>query len=155
MTLGLHSVGVRVVESEVRRILPEEWGHHWPQVSEALDRIAPFWSDYWTKDWIREAVMSGIWYAWGFGKTPGELNIIVLTQIIDFPANRILQVLLAFGNNLDKLLPTMEAALEKFAALSNCRYVEIVGRPGWERKLPRFRRHAVLMRTSVPKWKEN
>src|SRR5262245_60374989 len=104
---------------EARRISIEEWNTHWPKISAALDRIPQFWADYWTKESINGAVVQGQWQAWGFGGI-GDINIVVLTQIMSFPASRILQMILAFGNDLERLLPLMEATFERFAIETEC-----------------------------------
>lgn len=136
---------------ESRRIWPEEWEAHWPQIQRSLDLIREYWEDLWTKESIYDCVMMGRWQAWGFGVERDDLNVIVLTQITDFPAGRLLQIVLCWGNQLDKLLPTMEGAFERFAIESESRVCEIWGREGWERKLPRFKRFGVVLRARVPK----
>jgi hypothetical protein len=137
--------------NESRRICPEEWTVHWPHISESLDRIPQYWSDYWTKDFINESVVIERWQAWGFGVKENDINVVVLTHICQYPANRFLQIPLAFGNQLEACLPMIEATMERFAVAAECDICEIVGRPGWERKLPRFRRYAVVLKARVPK----
>lgn len=136
---------------ETRRLMPEEWGVQWPNISESLDLIPQYWADYWTKEYINYCVVEGAWQAWGFGTEPLQLNAIVLTHVVDFPANRFLQIPLAFGNHLEECLPLIEATLERFAIEAECDICEIVGRFGWERKLKRFKRRGVVLRCAVPK----
>src|SRR5215813_843667 len=93
----------REFEVEARRISAEEWSVHWPQISRQLDTIPQYWSVYWTKEYINHAVMNDEWQAWGFGDM-GNINVVVLTQVIMYPANAILQMVLAFGNSLDLVL---------------------------------------------------
>ncbi len=142
----------RAVErtSETRRISPEEWSIQWPNISESLDRIPQYWADYWTKEYINWCVVTGTWQAWGFGTESLQLNVIVLTNVVDFPANRFLQIPLAFGNHLEEMLPLIEATLERFAVEAECDICELVGRFGWERKLKRFKRRGVVLRCAVP-----
>jgi len=140
-------------ELEARRLRPDEWSGHWNAVMVALDRIPSVWSEYWTKDFIFNAVMHGHWQAWAFGTEPLLLNVIVLTEIIEMPANRFLKIHLAFGNSLDKVMPQIEAMMEKFAILMKCDFCEIIGREGWKGKIrsTRFERHGVVLRARVPK----
>jgi hypothetical protein len=136
---------------EAKRIHIEEWQIHWPLIDRELDTIPQYWEDYWTKDFIRNQVVSGDWQAWGFGDI-GLIRVIVLTQIIVYPANTFLQILLAFGNSLEKCLPHMEATFERFANENNCDGVEIINaRVGWERKLKRFKRTGLVLKSWVPK----
>jgi hypothetical protein len=136
-------------DAEARRISPQEWSVYWPDISRELDTIPQYWEPYWTKEFMYGSVMSGGWQAWGFGDV-GKINVIVITQLIVYPASRVLQMVLAFGNSLDLVAPLIEATFERFAAEAECEYCEIVGRPGWERWFPRFKRVAVVLRCEVP-----
>lgn len=136
-------------EVEARRINPEEWGVYWPEVSKQLDTIPEHWEVYWTKDYINMSVVSGGWQAWGFGDYR-EVRLIVLTQLIVYPASRVLQMVLAFGNNLEGMEALVEAVFERFGMEAGCQYCEIVGRAGWEKKFPRFKRVGVVLRCRVP-----
>ena len=145
------------LETEVKPSMEFEGGimtadslvEFWPKICEQLDRIPLFWGTRWTKESLHEAVMVGRYQVWGFGK-PGSVNVIVFTEVVDYPANRILRIPLIFGNSLDQMLPIMEATMiNKYAQEAGCSYCEAVGRAGWERKVPRFKRVGVLLRCEV------
>jgi hypothetical protein len=148
---ALREVRSGVPGREIRRISPEDWSVQWPNISESLDRIPQFWSDYWTKEYINWCVVERNWQAWGFGVETGTLNVVVLTHVVEFPANRFLQIPLAWGNHLEECLPLIEAALERFAIEAECDICEIAGRVGWERKLKGFRRRGVVLCKRVPR----
>jgi hypothetical protein len=136
-------------EAEARRIGPEEWIVYWPMISKELDTIPQWWAPYWTKEYINTNVLNGGWQAWGFGDID-KVNIIILTQVMMYPANRILQIMLAFGNSLDLCMPLMEATLERFAVETGSKFCEFIGRPGWESKFPRFKPVGIVFRCEVP-----
>jgi hypothetical protein len=136
-------------EVEARRIDPEEWNLHWPDISRELDTIPQYWAPYWTKDYMCANVMTGGWQAWGFGDV-GSIRVIVLTQLIVYPASRVMQMMLGFGNSLDLVAPLIEATMERFAMEAECDYCEIVGREGWAKKFPRFKKVGVVLRCEVP-----
>jgi hypothetical protein len=136
------------VAYEVMRIPPEILAEWWPKFERELDRVPHIWEEQWTKTALREAVMSDWVQVWGFGP-PEQTRVVVFTQVVDFPVGKVLQIFLGFGNSLDAALPVMEAAFERLAIVSGCKFCEIIGRPGWERKLPRFRRVAVVLRCKV------
>lgn len=140
------------VAMESRRIYPQEWVEcHWPYVADILRQLPEIWEDYWTLDSIFECVMTGRWQAWGFGKS-SQMNVIVMTEVLQMPAKRFLKLQLAFGNSLSSVLPQIEATMERFAVEAECDFCEIIGRPGWEkRSLGRFKRYAVVLRAEVPK----
>lgn len=135
-------------EAEARILSPEEWTVYWPQISVQLDTIPQWWEPYWTKDFINSAVMSQGWQAWGFGDY-NKVNLIVLTQIIIYPGARVLQMMLAFGNNLAMCAPLIDASLFRFAMEAECEYAEIVGREGWVQYFPRFRKVGVVLRCEI------
>ena len=136
-------------EVEARRISPDEWSVHWSRISQELDTIPQWWEPYWTKDFINHAVMSQGWQAWGFGDY-NTINMIVLTQMIIYPGSKVLQMMLAFGNNLALCAPLIDATMERFAVETGCKYAEIVGREGWVQYFPRFKKVAVVLRCEVP-----
>ena len=140
---------VTKVVAEARLIEPDEWMVYWPQISRELDRIPQYWQAYWTKDYICNSVVSGVWQAWSFGNSE-YVTMFVLTQIIIYPAGRVLQIMLAFGNSLKSYVPLLEATFERLAVETSCQYCDLVGRPGWEKFFPRFRRVGVVLRCDVP-----
>lgn len=120
------------------------------EIDVELDRIKPMWERRWTKQFIHEAVIRGMWQAWFF-MSDDVIRMTVYTQVVDYPAARVLWVPLAFGNSLDEMLPVMEATLEKFGQEMGCDECEIIGRKGWGRKLgPRFTEQAVLLTATIP-----
>jgi len=148
MEEALASAVDKEFEVEAQRITPRQWAVYWPDVEKQLDTIPQYWMPYWTKDFINASVMLERWQAWGFGDI-GSVNLIALTHIIEYPGARVLQMMLAFGNELDAVAPLMEATFERFASETRCDYCEIVGRPGWEKKFNRFKRVGVVLRCEV------
>lgn len=138
----------RTVVFEAYRIPPESYMGYWPDIERELDRLPHLWDTHWTKDSLYEGGVGGRFQVWGFGPQ-NALNVIVFTQIAEYPAARVLQVFLAFGNSLESALPVMEAAFEKFAKVTGCQLCEIIGRKGWARKLPRFKEHRVILQCNV------
>ena len=63
--------------------MPQEWvEYHWPYVCDILHQIPEAWQDYWTLDSIFDSVMCGRWQAWGFGKKEGQMNVIIMTEVL-------------------------------------------------------------------------
>jgi hypothetical protein len=140
----------RSIECLGWRISADWWMAHLQEIHIQLDSVKHIWEDYYTKDFMTAQILNEAWQAWGFG-SDGKVRLLVITQIVVFPANRVLQILMALGNSLDECLPVMEATLERFANAAECGLCDAIGRPGWERKVPRFRRRAVLYSCSVPR----
>ena len=132
-------------------IIPiDEIDEYWPHICGELDKHPELWNIYWTKEALYSHVMDRRFQVWAFGP-PDLINVIVFTEIAVSPANRVLRIFIAFGNSLDQALPAMEATLERFARANDCAVCEIVGRPGWKRKIPRLREVASVLRFDVEK----
>lgn len=115
----------------------------WPHIVMELRKISHVWDMWWTEESLHMAVMSGTMEVWVAGRPP-EFKLVFFTQILHFPANSILQVVLMFGTRLRELTPVIAATLEQYAEEHGCRYAEVFGRHGWERILERqgFKRSA-------------
>ena len=131
-------------------IAPDTMGFYWPLISAELDKVPEIWNVHWTKEALYQSVMTGRFQVWGFGPN-NMLNVIVFTEIAAYPANRILRIFLAFGNSLEIALPVIAATLERFAQISDCPICEVIGRIGWERKLPQCKKIGSILRYEVGK----
>lgn len=125
---------------------------YWPHISQELDRVPHIWQRYFTKEYLYQAPLAGQFDVWGVGPD-SQIRLIVYTRILDCPASRILQLTLALGNDVEACLPSLTATLEKLANDAGCQYCEIVGRLGWERLLPGFKRTEVVLTRSLEHFK--
>jgi hypothetical protein len=137
------------VPYEASRLRTEEVVYYWPFIDIELDRVPHIWCGHWTKDSLYELTMNDRFQLWGFGP-PDQIRVFVFTQIVHYPANRILQAFLCFGNSLDEALPIIEATFERFAMETECKLFEIMGRKGWERKLRGFKHDYAVMTKVMP-----
>lgn len=72
----------------------------------------------------------------------------VVTQVVEYARSKSLRIQLCGGRGMRDwlhLLPEIEQAARDL----DCKHVEIRGRPGWERALPRYRRHFVQIQMEV------
>lgn len=143
---------VEISQSNGLRISPEWWSANLTHINAQLETVRHLWEDYYTKDFITDMVLQQSWQAWAFEKQKGAVNIVVLTQIVQYPVSTVLQGVLVFGNSMEECLPMMEATLERFAQVTGCDFCEILqARVGWERKLPRFKKVGISLKCRVPK----
>lgn len=124
-------------EFEAHRLTLPQVTYYWPQIERELDLIPHTWDTYWTKTFLYEAAMTEMFEVWGAG-TPDDLCLILFTQVVTYPANRILQAILMLGNSLEECAPALEAVLTRFAQTQHVTVLEVTGRPGWEKKLAPF-----------------
>lgn len=126
-------------------LTPRGFEAQWPHIARVLDSHPEMWEDYHTKESLYNDVMSGALQAWAFSEDE-KIRVILFTRLIDYPAGRILQVMLGFGNSIDRLLPQIEATLENFGRTTGCKLCEVIGRDGWAKKLShRFKKRAVVL----------
>jgi hypothetical protein len=124
----------------------DRFEHFWPEISKELDTVPQIWADRWTKESIYQAVMMEHFQCWAAGDD-SRIRVVMFTQVAVYPACNVLQVMIAFGNGIVKMLPSLDATMERFALACDCASIEIVGRPGWDKSLEPlgFKRTAVVV----------
>jgi hypothetical protein len=129
---------------------PPYFDYYWPQIERELDTIPHLWADRITKDDIYGAVQRKEMQVWAVGPSK-TVTMVVFTQIINFGPAKALQVVFCFGGDLEEALPLLDATLERFAFVSGCSSIEVIGRKGWFRTLRPLGFHLdkVIMRRNV------
>jgi hypothetical protein len=116
----------------LRGIQTGELDRFWPIVAPLLARGLEHGAGYrWTLAALHRSIAENrrhLWLAW-----PGQ-DCALVTQIEDYPASKVLQILWA-GGRLPENWRALLAALERWAAAQGCREIETGGRPGWARRL--------------------
>ena len=80
---------------------------------------------------------------WGY--YDGTFRGVVATQIRNSRKGAMLLVWVCYGIDAKGLLASCYAEIENWAREKGCKRVQIVGREGWERVLPGFKRKAVVL----------
>jgi hypothetical protein len=123
---------------------------YWPFIERELDTVPHIWNMWFTKEALYLGALNGEFSVWGVGPSD-QIRLVVFTRIIEYTVGRCLQVFLAFGGDMRNCLPALEGALEQLANKTGCMRCEVIGRPGWEKLLPNFKRTSVvLMRELEP-----
>lgn len=125
------------MEYLVERLTPEKLNVYWPFIGQEMSRVPHIWEKWWTQPYLWDAAHKGIVQCWSVGP-PNRVHLVVFSQILYFPANVILQVFLALGNDLEACMPVLGASLEKFAIDNGCTLVQVVGRKGWGKVLEQY-----------------
>lgn len=121
----------------------------WPELQCEMDKVAHAWDPWFTKPYVFNAVMAGQWQVWAAG-FDGSPRMFLFTQIVFYPAAKVLQGIFVLGNSLDSCMDAIWAATEQFARENDCVRMEVLGRRGWERKLSHFGFRNVGVTLSVP-----
>ena len=112
------------------------------------DELALSW--YWVRPHIDEALkhgvhetsshdifvgaMNGSYHIWEIS-VDGVVKNYGATRINTFNQHKQMQIVTSAGEDWDEYGPEVLKEVERAALLSDCKYVSIWGRPGWERKL--------------------
>jgi hypothetical protein len=102
----------------------------WIELLSRLEADEDYFKLY-TKEWTFEWLMNGKLQLWKVH------DAFVITQIIDFPATRVLQIIFASGKGLARDIPMCWEIFQRFAVTQNCRHIMLFGREGWARKIAR------------------
>ena len=130
--------------AHVFRLSDEQYRFYWPSIERELDKVPHIWQPWFTKEYLRDIPEHQELYVWEAG-IEGAMTIIIMGQFIRSPRGKGLSFKLALGNGLDAVMPQLEATFEHLAHTMECDYVEVVGREGWLRKLPGFKRDYTVM----------
>lgn len=130
--------------AHVFRLSDEQYAFYWPSIERELDKVPHIWRPFWTKEYLRDIPLHQEVYVWEAG-VKGAMMIVIFAQFIQTPRGNGLSFRLALGNGLDAVLPELEATFELLANMMGCDFVEVLGREGWLRKLPGFKRDYTVM----------
>jgi hypothetical protein len=123
--------------TEVVAISPHSVLPYWPEVSGLLGAALRHGRSRFTLDRVQDDLIAGKKRLWVVMQ--GETLVsAVVTCITDFPAKRVCTILLCGGEDADAWVAKVLSAVEEYAAWEECGQVEIIGRPGWQRKCPDY-----------------
>ena len=135
-------------KGEAHLLSPEQAMFYWPAISKELHAVRHVWDLWWTEDALRQAVLDGWMNVWAIGGSE-SISLVLFTQIVYYPANKMLRVVLTVGNRLEEFFDVAEAALEKYSIDNGCMYMEAHGREGWGRRVPGIVKHGTMFTRKV------
>lgn len=135
-------------DGEAYLLTPDQVMFYWPAIDRELETIRHVWELWWTKDSLRQGALDGWMNVWAIGGKE-SISLVLFTQIVHYPANKMLKVVLIAGNKLDEFYDITEAALEKFCIDNGCVYVEAYGRDGWGKRIPGIVKHGTMFTRKV------
>lgn len=135
--LNLMSGAATQGEFACKPLNDQEVEQFWPEIAEELQKVHHIWDHWWTLESLYIQVATGGMQVWVAGKPP-SFNLVTFTQLCNYPANTILQIVIMFGERVEETLPVVMNTLEHYAEMRGCRYMEAVGRPGWKKFFERY-----------------
>lgn len=107
------------------------WGDVWPLVELAVKRTHGRHSER----SVYERIWDGDFQCWLAGNEAMPIQLAVITEIVNYPCQRWCRIVFGGGSEASAYLGFLEA-IETWAKANGCEGVEIIGRPGWSRRLP-------------------
>ena len=117
----------------------EHWAEIAPMLEKAIARQSAMSLDSTYQDLKR-----GKFFLW---RVPGKAAFV--TEIQNFPQERVCVVVLCGGEGIEEWLPAVDETIVRHARCFGCAALLIVGRRGWERVCPEFRVTDYVLRRSL------
>lgn len=114
------------------------WPEAAPMLAKALDTQESL-----SIESVYQGVKDGKFHLW-----VGD-DVAIITEIQQFPLERICVGVLCGGAVVERWESTMNAAVTRYARAMGCRAVVIVGRRGWSKVWPEFKIDGYVMRKSL------
>jgi len=109
------------------------WAQVEPMLLGALKKNIPLWNT----DDILEGIMKDEMQLWiAYEDDEKKLYGAVITQIMNYPRGKLVNVFLLGGNNIRMWKEKMAEKIEIFAREENCLYLQAIGRKGWQPLFP-------------------
>ncbi len=121
---------------------PADVERTWPFVSSMM-YVAMKRGDFSSFKVVERAVLDGKMLLWLVHQDK-KIAAAVITQITSTEWRKVLSIVACSGKDMDEWLPLI-TDIEKFAGSEGCHAVRIIGRHGWERKLPQYRPTRVVL----------
>jgi hypothetical protein len=112
------------------------WGIVKSDIADSLARSNGYALAEHIKKWIIEEKMQ-LWILWDSEAEKEKYYGVVVTEIIQRPLQRCLNIKIMTGNHRDQWQHLIKH-IEDFAWINNCDLLELVARPGWKKILKPF-----------------
>jgi hypothetical protein len=116
----------------------------WPVASPLVDKALPGLRGRWSLEEIEADCRAGNKRLWVVLRG-SELLSAVVTVIISFSTQKVCNILLCAGQDMDSWVTEVLDTIDEYAAWEGCAQVEIIGRDGWERKCPDYQKAGVWL----------
>lgn len=134
-------------EAIITLLYPANIKNIWPEMEPMVSEVLAL-SDTHSSEDIREALLSDqahLWVQWN-----KELQAFMVTEFVNYPKGSWLRIWLMSakpGRNI--LWEKMKDEITKFANISKCEGIEVIGREGWLKKFKEAKKHSVVLRLSL------
>lgn len=113
---------------QVCLLTKDQAAQHWQQIEWRID-ATPSMRRFYSKEDIIDLVFKDEMQVW----TAGE-DLVLMTLVLTTPVGKVLQIVWAHGSGLSLHFDELREKFNMFAWMQGCIRLEVLGRPGWERK---------------------
>lgn len=113
----------------------------WPDLAEMIRRVK---DQDWEPEDVLEALEQGTAQAWGLRGSP--IRTLFITEICQPFTTKYGRVWICAGEHIESGLEMYRSHIEPWFRENGCKWIEVVGRAGWQKVLPDYRRQAVILR---------
>ena len=114
-------------------VQPEELDKYWPLVERQLVSELEYADGKFNLKSIKDGLKLTELQLWVV-KQGDEISMSVVTQLVNYPAKKVMLILFLGGENFDEF-KHLASMIFEFAEYWECESVEIYGRTGWKKKL--------------------
>ena len=122
---------------QVELVRTKDRGSYWIDIEQYIDQSEPMWERLYTKKFLYESILDGGMQLWLVLDDEREIKSIILTQIVSYPKQKILEVVLAAG---EELIANIDCVLVigEFATACGVNFAMVKGRYGWKKPLSKL-----------------
>lgn len=136
----------KVAQFNLLCVPPSRVSEAWPYVSRWI-RAAMERADLGSFRAIEAQVLSGGYLLW-LVADGRELKAAVVTELLQTEWRKVCNIIACGGSHMNEWLHLIEK-IENYARAEGCSAVDIVGRDGWEKMLPTYRRKYVILEKAL------
>lgn len=114
----------------------------WPALEPHIERVCRL-AD-WSAATVKKRLLAAEAQAWAVLEE-GRVQAAVITEILDRDRDRCCNIWLCAGSYSDQARDSLLREVEDWARRIGCERVTLIGRRGWEKKLPAYRRTRVIL----------
>ncbi len=129
--MELHTIAVESVDKHREELFPY------------LDSFVERSRDRYDIEDVFNNIKKGYWTLWVVHKD-SELKAVLITQIIEYPKLRELQIIMCVGEK-HKDWYSLISRMEEYAKLTGCKKVTAITRPGWEKVMQGYKKSHIYL----------
>jgi hypothetical protein len=122
---------------------PEDVADLWPALEPHIARVCKVGGE-WSVETVRKRLEAEQAQAWVY-VVEGVIQMVLVSEILEKDLYRACNIWLCAGSYSDQARDALLREVEDWARRLGCERVMLIGRRGWEKKMPAYRRTRVIL----------